>query len=122
MIMKTLHKICLSAILALTLIGSAAALPNAQLATTGLSAGKDTASGIFETQWANVEAFMNAHVVQDNPSTRNDLKNETMAGNKTWLVAGPELGWPTSIGSGSLTFDSVPAALICSVLIIAITP
>jgi len=119
--MKQFHKIGFSILLAagLALTSQAQTVAFERLQEAPSPA---VSSSNFTTQWAAVEAFMNAHVIVDNPTTRNDLRNEAQLGIKTWLVAGPELGWPTSFGSGALKFDSNAAALICSVMILAIVP
>ncbi|MBS1715212.1 MAG: hypothetical protein JST30_12835 [Armatimonadetes bacterium] len=120
--MKQFHKIGFSTLLAASLVLTAWARPAAAPTFQDGSEAPQAASQSFSLQWAAIESFMNAHVVVDNPSTRNDLENEAQLGIKSWSVAGPELGWPTSFGAGTLKFDSVAAALLCSVMILAIVP
>ena len=80
----------------------------------------------FDSQWAVVDAYINAHVQFPNETVRQSLKTETRNGYATWMCGGGQLGWPGGLNSNgtptTLAFDCPTNAENCAQMILSLIP
>ena len=78
----------------------------------------------FDSQWAVIDSYINAHVQFPSDSVRQALKTETWNRYATWVCGGGQLGWPGGLNSNgtptTLTFDCPANAETCAQMILSL--
>lgn len=79
--------------------------------------------GNFESKWASIKNFIDAHKVSATIGIESLIKLETSLGVADWLCIGEGLGWPAALNStlvGWIVFDTAENADYCAHMILSL--
>ena len=76
----------------------------------------------FDSEWASIDAFINAHAINQDAAAKAEIKWETQHGYYDWKCYGNGLGYPTEsqLSAAMLYFDTSDSASYAAGLIIAL--
>jgi len=123
---KNLINVFATVLAAIAMVMPATAEPVRRSATVVNTIELASATLDFDSQWAVIDTYINAHVQFPSDSVRQALKSETRNGYATWMCSGGQLGWPNGLNSNgtptTLAFDCPANAESCAQMILSLLP